>query len=214
MVDINKKQLLRLKFLDQLFDEVGGDTGPNVGSLAVGQAIGLSDYQEVDAIIHYLADEGLIEITTMGDEDGPTIELTHQGVVEIEQARTNPQKRTDHFPPLVNIINVQQMHNSQIQQGTTGSSQVQTNNVTNFEKPIRELVSQIEQSSKASEDQKELARSYAEILVSQSKLPVESRSNDLVKKTWDKLNNLSTALTLIDFAQKAAPLIAAYFGFH
>lgn len=213
MVDINKKQLLRLKYLNQLFDEVGGDTGPNVGSLTVGRAIGLTGYQEVDAIIHYLADEGLIEITTMGDDNGPTIELTHQGVVEIERARTNPQSRTEHFPPMVNIINVQNMHGSQIQQGTVNSSQSQTNNTTNVQNVIRDLVRNIEASSKATEDQKELARTYGEVIISQTQVPAESRNSELVKRTWEKLNNISVALSLIDFAAKATPIVSAFFGF-
>ncbi|MBY0315623.1 MAG: hypothetical protein K2Q26_08895 [Bdellovibrionales bacterium] len=100
MVDINRKQLLRLKYLNQLFDEVGGDAGVNIDSLVVGRAVGLDKFEHVNAIIHYLVHEGLINITTMGThEGGPTIELTHQGIAEIERARTDPHTRTDLFPP-------------------------------------------------------------------------------------------------------------------
>ncbi|WP_041577337.1 hypothetical protein [Bdellovibrio bacteriovorus] len=212
MVDINKKQLQRLRYLNQLFDEVGGDTGPNVGSLVVGRSIGLTDH-EVDVIIRYLSDEGLIEITTMGDDDGPTVELTHQGLVEIERARTNPQLRTEHFPPMVNIINIKNMNGSQIQQGSVGSSQSQVNKNADLEISIRNLISKIESSNAASEDQKELARTYADVIISQAKISAESRNSDLVKKTWEKLNKLSVALSLIDFTAKAAPVIASTFGF-
>lgn len=213
MVDVNKKQLARLKFINELYDQVDGDSDSYVGSMEVGRAIGMNDLREVESVMHYLADEGLLDIKGFGDDDGPPIGLTHQGIVEIEQARTNPKQRTEHFPAMINVINVQNMHGSQIQQGTTSSTQIQVNKTVNIETPIREIISRIEQSSAASEDQKEIARGYGEILISQSKLPEESRNSDLIKKTWEKLSNLSTALSLADFAMKAAPVVSAFFGF-
>lgn len=213
MVDVNKKQLLRLRFINELYDQVDGEPDNYVGSLEVGKAIGLSEFREVESIMHYLADEGLLEIQGFGDDNGPPIGLTHQGIVEIEQARTNPKQKTEHFPPMVNIIHVQNMHGSQIQQGTVNSSQSQTNNTTNVQNVVRDLVRNIEGSSQATEEQKELARTYGEVIVSQTQVPAESRNSELVKKTWEKLNNISVALSLIDFASKAAPVVSAFFGF-
>ena len=54
---------------------------------------------------------------------GGAISITHPGVKEIEEALSHPEEATEHFPPVVNIINVQNMVGSQIQQGTTGSTQ-------------------------------------------------------------------------------------------
>ncbi len=53
----------------------------------------------------------------------PNVRLTHRGVVEIEEQRTDPSQPTLHFPPL-NVINiVGDVHNSPIQQGTSRSTQ-------------------------------------------------------------------------------------------
>ncbi|MBY0315624.1 MAG: hypothetical protein K2Q26_08900 [Bdellovibrionales bacterium] len=105
------------------------------------------------------------------------------------------------------------MRGSQIQQGVTASTQIQVNPDRNVESVLASLIQRIENATKATEDQKELARAYAAIIISQSKIPSESRSNDLVRKTWEKLSNLSTALSLTDFSIKAASAIYLFFGF-
>lgn len=48
--------------------------------------------------------------------------ITHTGVKEVEQALTQPEEPTQHFAA-INYIHIQNMTQSQIQQGTTASVQ-------------------------------------------------------------------------------------------
>jgi hypothetical protein len=44
----------------------------------------------------------------------------------ITRARAEPEQATKYFPPVINILNIQTMTGSQIQQGTSGSTQTGT----------------------------------------------------------------------------------------
>jgi hypothetical protein len=58
---------------------------------------------------------------------GGGISITHRGVVEVEQALQAPTELTEHFPPF-NLVVVQgDMNQSQVQVGTSNSSQGQHN---------------------------------------------------------------------------------------
>jgi hypothetical protein len=78
------------------------------------QAAGLSE-EDFKAAFIYLMHEGVVDGTR-----GSAC-LTHAGVVEVEAVLRQPNKPTEHFP--VNMIHIEQMTHSQIQQGTTGSTQ-------------------------------------------------------------------------------------------
>jgi hypothetical protein len=57
---------------------------------------------------------------------GGGIGITHRGIVEIEQALSNPSQPTQHFPASVNIVQIMgNVVDSQIQQGAQVSQQVQ-----------------------------------------------------------------------------------------
>ncbi len=51
------------------------------------------------------------------------VSITHYGVLQVEAALAKPEEPTQYFPPAVNIIHVQQMSNSVIQQATYDSIQ-------------------------------------------------------------------------------------------
>jgi hypothetical protein len=72
----------------------------------------------VDLIFQYLEGEHLIKHENL---DGD-ISITHDGVREVEEALSNPDRPTHYFPP-VNIIQINHMEGSQIQQGTILSVQ-------------------------------------------------------------------------------------------
>lgn len=68
----------------------------------------------------YLAGKGLVEWITSA-----YIGITVPGVDEVERALEQPDHATENFAPF-NLIHVNQMIHSQIQQGTAGSTQQQT----------------------------------------------------------------------------------------
>ena len=117
-MEIHELKAARFKFLNHLYELTGGNEMKQYKESEIGQELGF-DKNLTDLIGQYLKNEGLIEYHTFG----PMIGITHYGVTEVEDALTNPDQPTQYFPPVVNIINVQHMEGSQIQQGTVSSSQ-------------------------------------------------------------------------------------------
>jgi hypothetical protein len=81
----------------------------------IGREIGLGA-NEAENIVDYLRNEGLVDTTK------EEVAISHNGIKEVETARKNPEKPTDHFP--VNIIHVGQMIDSQIAQASPGTTQL------------------------------------------------------------------------------------------
>ena len=114
MKGIAEQKVRRFQFLKYLYERTGGSETELVPDDEALQGSGLSK-PDFDLVCEYLLNEGLI---------GGTLDavcMTHAGMVEIEAALTRPDKPTEHFP--VNIIHIEQMHQSQIQQGTVASTQ-------------------------------------------------------------------------------------------
>lgn len=109
----------------------------------IAPAIGLSE-EEADQIAQYLVDEGLLRWAAFAG----VIEMTHFGIKEVEQARTQPDKPTVHFPAF-NVIHVEHMTQSQIQQATVGSVQQMTQTVTSDEaSALREFLAVVKEQAR------------------------------------------------------------------
>ncbi len=119
MTNIDELRKKRFRFLRLCYEKSGGDRFTAFGLWEIGDELGFSR-DESERIIDYLAGENLIEHQTIGE-----ISLTHYGIREVEEALSHPERPTHYFPA-VNIINIQHMEGSQIQQGTTKSSQTGT----------------------------------------------------------------------------------------
>jgi hypothetical protein len=117
MEGIAEQKLRRFRFLKYLYERTGGSETEIVPDDEAMRGSGLSK-GDFDLVCDYLLKEGLIDGTL------DAVCMTHSGVVEIEAALTRPDKPTEHFP--VNIIHIEQMSQSQIQQGTADSRQVGT----------------------------------------------------------------------------------------
>ncbi len=122
--EIRRKRFL---FLQKLYEVTDGSELESVNLYELGDELGF-ERRETDRIDDYLRGEGLIEATGLGG----TIGITHRGIVEVEAAITSPDEPTTYFPPF-NIIHVEQMIGSQIQQGTNQSSQVLTYSANDLE---------------------------------------------------------------------------------
>lgn len=115
---LDEKRRRRLLFMRRLYQLTDGSRLAGVNMWELGAELGW-DRGDVDNVVEYLEGEGLLEYVAMGGEIG----ITHMGVVEVEQTLSDPEQGTVHFPAAVNIIHIEQMHGSQIQQGNVGSSQ-------------------------------------------------------------------------------------------
>jgi len=111
---IAERTIQRFRFLKYLYEATRGCELAHVPHTEIMQGAALSE-DDFKAAFIYLMNEGVVDGTR-----GSAC-LTHVGVVEIEAALSRPDKPTEHFP--VNIIHIEQMSHSQIQQGTVGSTQ-------------------------------------------------------------------------------------------
>jgi len=117
-MDIKQKKIDRFHFLKAVYEAVGGSTSMWVDMWELGEELGFSR-EVVNKIFEYLKAEGLLVHADFGGSN--RIVITHQGILEIEEALSNPEEETEHFLP-INIINVENMSNSVIQQGTSNSN--------------------------------------------------------------------------------------------
>lgn len=119
MNTIDELRKKRFQFLHRLYEKTEGNEHEMINMWDLGKELGF-EKAETDRISQYLVGEYLMEYAAMGG----IIAITHQGVIEVENAISHPEEATQYFPP-VNIINIHHMQNSQIQQGTVESTQSQ-----------------------------------------------------------------------------------------
>jgi chitinase len=182
MDTIAEQKLRRFRFLKYLYERTGGSEAESVPHEDIAQNIGLSQdgYRNVWL---YLAHEGLVDGTR------GSARLTHAGVVEIEAALSNPDQPTVHFP--VNIIHIEQMSHSQIQQGTAGSTQSGTftsldlGAVAEF---VRELKAQLSQLGLAGDDE---AVAQSDITTIESQLSSPRPKVEIIKESLRSIRNIA-----------------------
>ena len=134
---IKEKKKQRFQFLEKLYNESNGSESYMVNMWELGQELEF-DRETTSNIVDYLIDKGLLKPMTLGGG----ISITHYGIVEIEEAHEYPDKPTEHFMP-INIINIQSMSNSSIQQGTNKSSQNNIFSSTNISE-LKTLTEKVE----------------------------------------------------------------------
>jgi len=122
----------RFQFLHRLYELSGGNQNQLFEERDIGEELNLTSEQS-DIIGQYLKGEDLIKYVSRRK-----IAITHNGVVEIENALLAPDEPTAYFPP-VNIINIHHMEGSQIQQGTIDSTQAGTFEIGN-QKQLSEFI--------------------------------------------------------------------------
>ncbi len=134
--DMKKK---RFQFLYKLYNLTGGDEFKWFNMFQIGEEQGF-DRDLTANIAQYLKGEGLIEFRAL---DG-IIGISHWGVREIEEALSNPDIPTPHFPP-INIISIGQMISSQIQQASPEATQVVTIDEDRYEE-LKEVIQSLKES--------------------------------------------------------------------
>ncbi|MEM5406018.1 hypothetical protein [Paraburkholderia unamae] len=111
----------RALFLNQLYVKGNGSNAALLDMWQIGNELGLSR-DETENTVGFLVGEGLAAHRAIGGG----IAITHAGVLRAEQATSKPEASTEHLPPVVNILHVQSMVGSQIQQGSNYSTQSQS----------------------------------------------------------------------------------------
>src|SRR5215204_5698821 len=113
MKTLEEKKIDRFNFLKNTYEKTTRGGLQMFDAAKIAEEMGL-EKNEAELIVDYLEGEGLLKTHSDGWE---LISITHRGILEVEQALSEPSQPTEHFPPVINFINVDQMHNSQILQG-------------------------------------------------------------------------------------------------
>lgn len=108
--------------MNALFDAADGSERNIVDLTQLGRQLDIAD-QDVSDAARYLEGEQLLKGIWPGGMHVPQAQLTHVGIVEIEEQRSEPTVPTRHFPSF-NVINFHgDVVNSPIQQDSIGSTQ-------------------------------------------------------------------------------------------
>jgi CHAT domain-containing protein len=161
MERINRRDALRTQFMNELYEMADGSQTNFVPTKDIAERLGLvfeygKDIDEVFAIVQYLEDERLIEVT-----GGEYVNLTHFGIREVEQAHRQPDEPTQHLAP-INLVSVSAhtITNSPIQQGSPGATQSLTvlsqDHQSQLEAIVQSLKTSIDDLELGDEDKAEL----------------------------------------------------------
>lgn len=198
MIEQKKKQ--RFEFLERLYKETNGNESFMVNMWELGNELGY-DRETSSNIVEYLQGENLLVPRALGGG----IAITHYGIKEIEVAYKHPNEPTEHFMP-INVINIENMNNSSIQQGTIHSAQnnhFKNNQLSDLKQIINELQKVIAELGE-SDLKKELVAEN-ETLISQIKSPKPKKN--IIKETLKSIKEISKAVTIKTISAQLNELI-------
>jgi hypothetical protein len=167
MDEVQKRRAERLLVMQAIFAASGGSEYMSVSGQDLLDTLGLPDRLLGDAC-QYLEGEFLIEGTrTMWGHLTPfAVNITHQGIKEMEQSLQAPARPTEHFPPAISIIHVEgSLIGSPIQSGSPGARQEVTVDINLGD--VRDFIGQLESAlpglNLPAEESQELAAEVATI---------------------------------------------------
>jgi len=198
-VDIQREREDRFRFLEKLWEKTEGNELAGFNMWELGGELGL-DYPTVDRIFRYLMGEGLIK----GMDLGGNVSVTHRGVMEVERALSAPDEPTQYFPP-VNVIQIQTMSNSVIQQGSPDAIQqasIDAVDSESLQKFIEELERRVGEMKLAAQAQQQLE---ADISTIKAQLAAPTPKRSIIKES---LVSLRSILEGAAAAAIATPLVA------
>lgn len=193
--EIKKK---RFQFLNRVYELTGGSQFNFVNMCEIGKELDF-DNTLTDNIAQYLVEEGLIEHQAFGG----IISITHNGIREVEEALSNPDKPTTYFPP-VNIIHVNQMTNSQIVQSSPGATlamefaQEKYDELKEVLQALKESIDQFNlQTSQKSDLQADIQTIEAQMLSSKPKATIIRESLSSIRRILEGAVGSTIASSLL-----------------
>ena len=165
--------------------------------------------EKTSQVVEYLGGEGLLEYKGLGGSIG----ITHLGVVEVEQSLADPLQGTEHFPAAINIVNIGEMHGSQIQQGTVHSQQHGQFVTAADREPLQELVNALREvlpeAGLAEEDPRQ---AEAELATVEAQLSSPKPKRSFIRTSLETVRDLLEPLTRM--ATRSTELVQALEQLH
>jgi hypothetical protein len=204
-IPLEMKKARRALFMKQLYEITDGSATKFATVADCAADIDVSQ-QQADELRNYLVDEGLIKDHTAEGGWSAPISITHQGVVEVEQALEQPEQPTDHFPPAAHVVNIvnSTVTASPIAQASPSATQTitytgqQRQDLEEALRQIRELL------DRDVLDEDDTASVWAEVATIDTQLALLYPDWALVQKV---LNALVAVLTVVTQAQPAVDII-------
>lgn len=192
MKTLEQKKIDRFNFLKRTYEKKTRGGLQLFEANKIANEIGL-EKNEAHLVVEYLKGEGLINTHSDCFE---LISITHFGILEVEQALSEPNKPTEHFPPVINFIKVDQMHNSQVLQGSIRSNQTYNLTKQNLE-DLRKFVelfetrfSELEFNSKEDENE-----AIAEIQTIKTQIHSPKPKEIVIQESRKTLRNILEGMT-------------------
>jgi hypothetical protein len=195
---IEQRKAARFIMLEKIYNEAGGTENSIFDIYEIGEELNFTTELTLTTA-DYLVGERLIEYKTVGGYVG----ITHNGIKEYEQAVKKPEQESKYFPApnrIQYILNVEKIVNSNIQMGTTNSSQVL--NVNDKYNEILAWVKKLEDEIRNNNDTE---------LLEKLKEDIEFIKNNIATGKPDK-KYIGTALNMIKSVLTGIIANAAYQG--
>lgn len=112
-------QRRRFQFLQRCHEASQGSLQKPLKAYEIGEELNLGS-EATQTIVRYLHAKGLLK---MMNSPGSIARMTALGIDEVEKALRDPDKPTQYFPA-INIIQIEQMTDSQIQQASPAATQI------------------------------------------------------------------------------------------
>lgn len=204
-IDLAKERADRFRFLRLLYEKSGANECRDASMWDLGRELGL-DHEATDRITGYLRGENLLKHVGMGGEIG----ITHQGIVEMEEALLRPDRPTQHFPPVVNIIQVAgNVVGSQIQQATQASQQVQVDQ--KIQRVASEFLSELEKEiDQLKLNETEIRDLRADMETIKAQLKASRPKHQIISVALSSIRRILEGVGATLLAKKAAELLAAF----
>jgi hypothetical protein len=210
MQDLDETRRRRFSLLHTIYVESQGDQTRFFDISEVAEKLDL-DLEESRRIVQYLEGENLVQADWMIGGDA-VICITHWGVVQVEKAISDPEKPTQYFPPVFNIIHAQTIIGSQIQQGTQASTQTGTFS----ELALQEMVIAIQQAksefSRAHLSDDDRAEADAEIQTLEAQAKSPRPKPEILRQAWATILRIAEAVaitTLVEIAKNQLHLLGS-----
>lgn len=150
-MSIERNKQLRSEFMSWLYNVTDGN---NTHIVDEAQFLSRSDASEgeLENAIRHLEGEVLVRPFWSGGGGLPGgVQITSSGSREVERAKSEPDRPTQHFYPMTNITNIHgNVSGSPIQQGSPGATQTvtftgdQQQQVADFSKAVRDALPDLE----------------------------------------------------------------------
>ena len=143
--ELEERKEKRFQFLNKLWELTDKDESGLIRIDRIGKELGFDDDLTIK-IAQYLSGEGSIVVQPihLGHRMDDLIGISHAGLVEVEAALDNPDRHTQYIPP-ANIIHINQMVNSTIQQDSPEAIQVVTFDESKY-KELKEMILSLKES--------------------------------------------------------------------